>query len=82
MNSTNSAPVLIRSNSPRASSNRPSAKRRSPASSRIRSISSARTLRNRSTVSGRPSSSVTPWWIHCHASAREISAVAASSIRP
>ena len=46
-----------------------------------RSISSARTVRNRSTVSAVPSSSVAPWWIHCHASDREISTVAASSIR-
>ena len=39
----------------------------------IRSISSL--------VTGRPSSSPTPWWIHCQSCEREISAVAASSIR-
>ena len=32
-------------------------------------------------VSGCPSSSVAAWWIHCHTWLREISAVAASSMR-
>ena len=38
--------------------------------------------RTSSGVIGRPSSSVAPWRIHCHTCPREISAVAASSIRP
>ena len=33
-------------------------------------------------VTGRPSASVAPWRTHCHTWPREISAVAASSIRP
>ena len=81
MNSTSSGCVLIPSKSARASSNRPCVKRSSPTSRRTRSISSARTVRKRSTVRGLPSSSVTPWWIHCQAMEREISTVAASSMR-
>src|ERR1019366_1689325 len=78
--SSNFGAVDSRTKSSRASGKRPPVNRASPTSRRIRCISSSTTRAKRSFSNGIPST-VALWRSHCQTCAREISAVAASSIR-
>src|SRR5512133_2847229 len=81
-NSMKSSARATCSNKARDCSGRPSEKKNSsPTCWRILSSSSVAVWRTRSAVTVWPSASLTPLWTHCQTWEREISAVAASSIR-